>query len=391
MENINNPNLLEDLYQANKKCFSEIIKNIYNENSDIIIKYWYTRLFYKSVNNKRNPKKYIFTALFIILAWFPIRLVFSELFNNNVYFIKAIPIIFSITLSIFFLFEKIRIKNLILIIIPNIILYLYVILLPNKANSQSLDNAFYFMFIILWFFILISLSNFNFRKLEYNIFLEKCGEMIIWSTIFIIGGMVIVGLSIALFNAIDIDSWEFYAKNIVTLGLVASPFISLLVIENNNRTKLSIIIANIFLPIILVSLLVFGIISIFNDSKPYEDRNIFILYNIMNVIVICILVFTSIKGINNKFINICSYILPLITIILNIVTLSAVMHRLNEYGITPNKITLLGTNVIMLGHLIFIVYLKYKGKTENNLKYLLAYFIWAFLVVFIFPIIFKYS
>jgi hypothetical protein len=150
-----------------------------------------------------------------------------------------------------------------------------------------------------------------------------------------------------------------------------------------------VIIANIFLPLILVSLVAFGIMSVFTETKPYEDRNIFIIYNIMMVIVICVLSFTGINGINNRIINICSYVLPLITVILDVVTISAVIYRLNNYGITANKITLLGTNIFMLGHLIYMIFLRMKHKIEQNVLYLPVYFVWAAIVVFIFPFIFK--
>jgi hypothetical protein len=389
-ENINNPNMLEDLYQSDKKVFSEIIKSMYNEDSDLIIKYWYTRLFYKPSNKKRNIEKYTFTAFLIVLAWIPIRLIFTERLDE-IYLIRAIPIILSVTLSFFFLFGSLNLKNILFCIVPGIILYGYFLLLPDRANSQSIGNAYYFMFVLLWFFFFFFLSNYNIKNLSYNVFLEKCGETIIWSTIFIIGGIVIVGLSLALFDAIGIRAEVFYLENIVTLGLVASPFVSLLVIDNNYKTKLSVIIANIFLPIILVSLVIFGCVSLFSETKPYEDRDIFIVYNIMIVIVICVLIFTSINGINNKIINICSYILPIVTIILDIITLSAVIYRLNKYGITANKITLLGTNMVMLGHLVFMVYLRPKSKIERNVIYLPVYFAWALCVVFAFPFIFNFS
>jgi hypothetical protein len=208
---------------------------------------------------------------------------------------------------------------------------------------------------------------------------------------FIMGGIVIVGLSILLFNAIGIYSSGFYLNNIATLGAAACPFVSLLVIDNNSKIKLSVIIANIFLPIILISLAAFGIVSIFSEIKPYDSRNIFIIYNVMTVIVICVLVFTGNNDIDNRIINTCSYILPVATIILNIITLSAAIYRLSEYGITANKIMLLGTNMVMLGHLIFIIYLKFKHKTERNILYLPVYFIWSCLVVFVFPFIFKFQ
>jgi hypothetical protein len=227
------------------------------------------------------------------------------------------------------------------------------------------------------------------KKLEYDIFLEKCGETIVWSTIFIIGGGIIVGLSVSLFNAIGIRADEFYLVNIIPLGLVAAPFISLLLIDNNYKIKLAVIIANIFLPLILVSLLAFGIMSLFTETKPYEDRNIFIIYNVMMVIVICILIFTSINGINNKFISVCFSILPIVSIILDMITLSAVIYRLDRYGISANRITLLGTNMVMLGHLVFMVYLKFRHKIEKNITYLPIYLAWAFFVVFLFPFLFR--
>lgn len=387
-ENLNNPDVMEDLYQSDKKLFSQTIKAMHNDDSDIIIKYWYARLFYRCSTTKQNRTRYIFTALLIVITWVPLRL--SDLLDENVYLIKAIPIVSAITLSMFFLFGTLKLKNIILSIAPCLVLYAYFLLLPDNSDSQSIMNAFYFMLVLLWFCVLASHSVFKLRSLNYNSFIEKNGEIVIWSTIFIIGGIVIVLLSLALFNAIGIDASNFYVVNIITLGLVASPFVSLLVIENNRRIKLSPTVANIFLPVVLISLLVFGVASIVNDTKPYEDRDIFIIYNVMNVLVICILVFTSINGITNRFLNICFSILPVVTVILNAVTLSAVIYRINEYGITPNKITLLGTNIVMLGHLVFIIYSRFRQKVvDRNLNYLPVYFIWSLIVVFVFPFVFK--
>jgi len=399
-ENTNNPEMLEDLYQSDKKVFSETIRTMYETEADTVgpvIKFWYTRLFYRPVskksNTESNTKKYLYTALLIIIAWIPVRLLSIDFFGNNAnlynYLYKAVPVVISIALSLFFLYGSLNIKNIALSILPNIIVYIYLVLLPQKDDSQSLRNAFFFAFILLWFFILFTYSNFKIKKLNYTSFLEKFGETVIWSTIFIIGGIILVILSYFLFDAIGIDAGDFYYNNIVTLGLVASPFVSLLVIDNFNKVKLSVITANIFLPLITVSLAVFGVMSIFSETKPYEDRNIFILYNVMMVVVIAILVFTGSNGINNKIIHICSYILPVITVILDLVTISAVIYRLGKYGITANKITLLGTNLFMLGHLAYMIFLKFKTRIDQNTRYLPLYFLWAVVVVFIFPFVFK--
>jgi len=131
IENINNPNVLEDLYQSSKKSFSEIIGSIYNDDCDLIIKYWHSRLFYKPAAKKVNIYKYIFTAFLIILAWVPIRyFIISELFyysyqNDYFYIIKAAPIIYFLMLSLFFIFNSLNLKKILFCIIPYLILYIY--------------------------------------------------------------------------------------------------------------------------------------------------------------------------------------------------------------------------------------------------------------------------
>ncbi|MCL2211337.1 MAG: hypothetical protein FWB95_05390 [Treponema sp.] len=402
LENINDPRALEDFYQSNRNVFSTIIKDMYKEDSNIVIKFWYVRLFHKSKEKSKDIKKYIFTAVICFFVWIPVQLFlgWTDLFEYNLepYLINAIPITFSIGLSLFFIYGAFKLKNVLLCIIPNFIIFCYLLFLPfpNQDSSlgrdltQSLSNAYYFSFILLWFFVLLSLSGFNIKKLNYNAFLLKCGEIIAWSAIIIFGLFIVCILFVSLFNTIGINANDIIYETFLYFGIVASIFISLLISEYDAKIKLSPIIANIFLPLILVFLIVFGIISIFSSIKPYSNRDIFITYNIMMVIVICVLTFVSINGIKNKFINICSYILPFITLVLNSVTISAVIYRLNEYGISANKIVLLGTNVIMTGHLIFMIYSKVRyKKIERNVKYLPVYFIWALCVVFLFPLIFK--
>lgn len=389
MENISSPQILEDLYQTNKKPFAEIIKGMHEQESSLIIQYWHARLFYKPPNEKSNAKKYIFTGLLILLAWLPVRLLFLDFFKDSIYLFRAVPVVISCSLSLFFLFGSLDFKKMVLSLLPNLIAYSYIILLPGGGGSQSVNNAFYFMFVLLWFFVLFSHSSCNIGKLNFDGFIEKCGEAMVWSVIFIIGGAMIVVLSFVLFDSIGMKVMDFYWENIVPLGLVASPFVSLLVIEKSNRTKLSVIIANVFLPLILISFMAFGIMSVFNSSRLYEDRELIMVYNVMMVVVIGVLVFTGINNINNKIVNVCSCVLMPLTIVLNCVGIAAVVLRLSSYGITPNRVTLLGTNLIMLGHLIYMVFLKIKQNPGRNPAYFPLYFLWAVFVVFVFPFIFK--
>ncbi|GMO58278.1 MAG: DUF4153 domain-containing protein [Treponemataceae bacterium] len=440
LENAQCPAMLEEMYHRDKTLFAEIIATLHDENvrntdvtasektqtdeNSLLIAYWHARLFYKQrgtdatvQNPVHNPVQYALSALLIIFAWIPVRIYVQESVPETKFLTYLIPIVISFALSVYFLLQPVTLKTffsgklrgLLALTVIHALVYLYLVLLPDSADtvSQSLQNAFYFVFVLLWFFMFAAYSRFKltaFRfenstetSIENSIekplgeFIVLSGEVIIWSTLFLLGGVVVVWLSGKLFDSIGIDVWLFYAKNVITLGVVASPFVSLLVIEKLHKLKLSGIIANIFLPLVLATIFAFAIASIFTETKPYEDRSIFVLYNVMLVVVVCVLVFTSITDFPNKFIAICALILPAITIVLDGVTISAVIYRLTQYGISPNKITLLGTNIIMLAHLLYILYLRIKKNASRNVRYLLLYALWALCVVFVFPFAFKFA
>jgi len=89
--------------------------------------------------------------------------------------------------------------------------------------------------------------------------------------------------------------------------------------------------------------------------------------------------------------------LVIFAIITDLLALSAIIYRLGEYGFTPNRTAVLGSNLLILGNLVLFARDLYRvnfkkdsaGILENTIaKYLPVYAIWAVIVVFIFPVIF---
>ena len=88
-----------------------------------------------------------------------------------------------------------------------------------------------------------------------------------------------------------------------------------------------------------------------------------------------------------------------VAIIVDCVALSAIVFRLSEYGITPNKLAALGENILLLINLIalLVLYIRYfASKIEFKrietwqTKYLTVYAIWFAIVVLVFPIVFHF-
>jgi hypothetical protein len=70
---------------------------------------------------------------------------------------------------------------------------------------------------------------------------------------------------------------------------------------------------------------------------------------------------------------------------------------LSEYGLTPNRLAILGSNILIFGNLILIMIDLFKinfkkselEKVEMTIsKYLPIYILWTLIVVFGFPLIF---
>ena len=135
--------------------------------------------------------------------------------------------------------------------------------------------------------------------------------------------------------------------------------------------------------------------------RPYENKFIFIIYNILLALIAATLFFISPNYKSGVFAKAIYLITPIFSALFNLVVLSATIFRIIEYGITATKIILLLTNFSILLHLIIISVCNIKSiikslKSEEieigddkTVFYIYVYGALAFVVCFIIPIVFK--
>jgi hypothetical protein len=89
-----------------------------------------------------------------------------------------------------------------------------------------------------------------------------------------------------------------------------------------------------------------------------------------------------------------------VTIIVNGIALSAILFRITEWGVTPNRLAILGGNILILTNLLIVTYRLFKAfldknKTESVGKsiaaFLPVYVLWTIVVIFIFPFMFHFK
>jgi hypothetical protein len=202
--------------------------------------------------------------------------------------------------------------------------------------------------------------------------------------------------------AIGINIERFYSHYIILAGLVSAPIVTTFILKNSAllTNKIAPILANIFSPLVLITLIIYLVAIIVSGKDPYSDREFLLTFNIMLTGVMAIIVFSvsesSVYG-KQQFSEMILFILSIVTLIVNLIALSAIFYRLGKYGLTPNRLAILGSNILIFINLILIMVDLYKinfrkaglEKVELTVaKYLPVYIIWTIIVVFGFPLIF---
>jgi hypothetical protein len=150
----------------------------------------------------------------------------------------------------------------------------------------------------------------------------------------------------------------------------------------------------------LLTAIVFLVALAISGKDPYSDREFLLLFNVMLLGVMAVIVFsiseTSIAG-KQKFNEMILFVLSIITVIIDLIALSAIFYRLGAFGITPNRLAVLGSNILILGNLALLIIDLYKVNFRNALirkveltiaKYIPVYLIWILFVIIGFPLIF---
>ncbi|WP_304332843.1 hypothetical protein [Brachyspira innocens] len=183
-----------------------------------------------------------------------------------------------------------------------------------------------------------------------------------------------------------------------------TPFIIYNIYKKDMKYKnISIYFSRIMMYISLYNIVKYLFTMTMPYNSPYDIRINFILYNVAITIGAVNLFFVRIDYKASIFTKIVYIIFPVITFIFNIIIFSSLLYRIKEYGISPNKLTLIFTNMIILVYFILTIIdniksLKKLGTikniksiilTNNRSCYVYVYGIIAFIICFIMPLFYS--
>lgn len=276
-----------------------------------------------------------------------------------------------------------------------------------------------YIFSVIIFFIIIALSYNGFQVLNSKTiseFFTFSADISIFAALItgVVSTVFGIFIAIVLYLIQDIIQ-SLDEKVIIKLIVLSISFLSSIfpflvyIVYKKMKTNISIYLSRILMPFSLLFIFILLLLLLMPDIRPYDNRVTFVLYNIMLAVIVLNMFFVRADYKSSIFTKALYIVLPIVAILFDILVLTSSLYRLAEYGITPNKITLVGTNLVMLGNLVFITFFNIKsilnifknnedikdiknitiGDTKNVL-YIYVYAAWAFIVCFIMPLFYNF-
>lgn len=409
LRHLNDAKQLEKLYRTNKAPFKRAFGTIYPQiKGNPLADFWNERLTYETDEISWGTRRELFLVIVAsllagVIAKLPALLNINEEFfySRNIGFI-----VFPLLTTYFAWKNKLSPGKIAFIAGATLVGLLFINFLPNVTKSDTLVLSCIHLLLFLWSILGFAFVGEKDNNVEKRLgFLKYNGDLVVITTLIVIAGMILSGITVGLFSLIGFHIENFYFQNIGIFALPAAPILGTYLTQANPQLvgKVSPVIAKIFSPLVLVMLITYLVAMVYSGKDPYNDRDFLMVFNALLVGVMAVIFFSiaETSGTNKSRAEIwVLFLLSLVTIVINGVALSAIIFRISEWGITPNRAAVLGGNILILANLLLAsVQLSRVLSKKTDITavgkaisfYLPVYTIWTIIVTFLFPFIFGFK
>jgi hypothetical protein len=411
LAHLNDAATMESLYRSDRQAFRLAFFDVYTEIADRPqAAFWNERLRYKSTSVVFGRKAdLLFIAATALVTAFLVKLPALFGVDGDRYYPRNISFILFTALLVYFARKRqLSIKTCAAISAVLLAGALFINWLP--ANEDSSTFILSCLHLPLFFWALLGFVYTGARSLSHwekrPDFLRYNGDLIVMTSLLSSAVMALSGITMGLFSLIGLQIEEFYLEWILLIELSACPLVATYILDINPNlvNKVSPIIARIFSPLVLVTLVGYLIGIAWASKDPFNDREFLLLFNILLIGVLAIVFFSLVelpRAAAGKGALLITLLLSVVTIIVNSIALLAILYRISSWGFTPNRVAVLGANILFFVHLILIALQLFKQYRKKEVEFwaiekVIAVFLpfyagWALFVAMVVPFIFRFS
>ena len=235
-------------------------------------------------------------------------------------------------------------------------------------------------------------------------FIRFSGELFIYYVLIGLGGGVLFAFIVMLFQAIGIDAEPYFETWLLPCGAAGGVLVAAWLVEAKQSVieNMATVLTRLFTPLFAAVLLAFLGTLLWTGQAIDMEREVLIAFDLLLVLVLGLLLY-SISARDPRqppgVFDMVLVVLVVSSLLADAVALWAIAARINEFGLSPNRVAALGLNLILLVNLTWsavlsLHFLRGRGSFAAlerwQTDYLPVYAVWAAAVVILFPLLFGY-
>lgn len=235
-------------------------------------------------------------------------------------------------------------------------------------------------------------------------FVRFTGEWFIYYALIAFGGGVLCGVTIGMFQAIDLDAAPVVAAWVLPCGAVGAVIVVAWLVEAKQSVieNMAPVLTAVFTPLFALMLVAAIVGMAVSGNLIDAGRDVLILLDVLLGVVLGLVLYAiSARDPEARpgLMDGTQLVLVVSALIIDVLALAAIAWRISEFGWTPNRTAGLGLNVLLLANLAWTAWLLagfWRGRrTFAELErwqtgYIPLYGAWAAAVVMIFPLAFSF-
>ena len=289
--------------------------------------------------------------------------------------------------------------------VPFVAAGLVVNLLPFKPEGHTLVLAAIHLPIALWLMVCYAYTGGRWRGHEQRMnYVRFSGEWFIYYTLIALGGGILMGLTLFIFEAIGLNAEQALLEWVLPCGATGAVIIGAWLVEHKQSVieNMAPVLTWLFTPLFAALLLIFVVAMVWTGKAINVEREVLIGFDLLLVLVLGLLLYSisarDPQAPAGRF-DVLQLLLVTCALIVDALALWAIAARISEFGFSPNKTAALGLNLLLLANLVWsaVLYARFLAgrvpftRLERwQTAYLPAFAVWAWFVTALFPVIFNF-
>ena len=235
-------------------------------------------------------------------------------------------------------------------------------------------------------------------------FVRFSGQLFILYVLIALGGGVLTGITLTVFNALGVDLRWAAASWIIPCGAMSAIVVAAWLVESGQGAieHVAPVLTRIFTPLFTLMLLSFLAVLAWTGEGIDVQREMLIAFDALLIVVLGLVLYSvsardpvAPPGVFDGL----QIALVSAALVVDVLVLAAMTARITEFGITPNRMCAMGLNIVLFVNLVwtarlYIGFLRrrspFSAVERWQTDYLPVFSVWAAFVVAVFPLVFGY-